>query len=84
MPINPGSQSDTFSAVDIVPVTPNDTVDLAQPARAIRAQGAGTLRITSGVGIVRDTNIAANQTLDVVALRVHATGTTATGIEALI
>lgn len=84
MPINPGTQSDIFVAVDIVPVTPSDSVDLATPARAIRAAGGGTLRITAGSGIVRNTTIAAGEILPVFAYRIHATGTAATGIEALI
>ena len=82
--INPASQTDTFVAVDIVPVTPDDTEDLKRAARAIRAQGDGTIRITSGLGMVRDTFITAGEILPVYATRIHATGTTATGIEALI
>ena len=81
---NPGSQSDTFTAVDIVPVTPSDTVDLAQPARAIRAQGAGNIRILTFMDTIRTTPIAAGETLPVFVRRVYADGTTATGIEALI
>lgn len=84
MPINPGTQSDTFVASDIVPVTPSDSVDLSLPARAIRASGGGTLRITAGSGVIRNTNIVAGEILPVFAYRIHATGTTATGIEALI
>lgn len=74
----------TVSGVDIVPVTPSNTVDLPTAARAIRARVAGDLRITTYKGVVRNTYIAAGEVLPVVAIRVHATGTTATGIEALI
>lgn len=84
MALNPASQSDTFVAVDVVPVTPSDAADLANHARAIRAQAAGTLRITTFKGNVRDTFIAAGEILPVYAIRIHATGTTATGIEALL
>lgn len=74
----------TASAVDIVPVTPSDTVNLWAWARAIRAQTGGTLRITTYNGEVRNTFIADGETLPVCVSRVHATGTTATGIEALL
>lgn len=74
----------TFTGVDLVPVTPNDTTDLPIHARDIRAQGAGTIRITTYLGNVRNTNIAANERLGVYVKRVHATGTTATGIEAIL
>lgn len=84
MPLNPASQSDTFVASDIVPITPSDTVDLPSHARVIRAEVGGTLRITTMKGYVRDTRIAANEKLEVYATRVHATGTTATGLEALV
>lgn len=74
----------TFVAVDVVPVTPSDTVDLASHARAIRAQTGGTLRITTYLNQVRDTFIADGELLPVYARRVHAAGTSATGIEALL
>lgn len=75
---------DIFVAIDIEPVTPSDSVDLPNHARAIRAASGGTLRITSHRGFVRDTNIATGEVLMVYASRIHATGTTATGIEALV
>ena len=77
----------TFTAADLVPVTPSDAADLPQPARAIRCSpigGAGTLRITTYTGQVRNTAIAQGEVLTVYAARVHATGTSATGLEALI
>jgi len=82
--MNPASQSDTFVAVDIVPVTPSDSVDLTIHARSIRAATGGTLRITTFLNNVRNTNIADGETLPVYARRIHASGTTATGIEALL
>jgi hypothetical protein len=72
---------------DIVPVTPSDTVNLPQPARVIRCRpdgAAGTLRITTVAGQVRNTYIAAGGELLIATLRVHATGTTATNLEAII
>ncbi len=77
-------QSSQFTALDLVPVTPSDSVDLLVNARAIRAQGAGTLRLTTISGNLRNTNIAAGEVLLVGASRIHAAGTTATGIEAMI
>lgn len=79
-----GGLDQTFVAVDIVPVVASDTVDLPSHARAIRATGDGTLRITTYNGNVRNTSIAAGEILPVYAIRVHATGTTATGLEALL
>lgn len=83
-PVNLGNQSDTFSAADVLPVTPSNTVDLPFIARAIRARAGGDIRITSGAGIVRDTFIGDGELLPVAVTRIHATGTTATGIEALM
>lgn len=79
-----GGVDQTFVAVDVVPVTPSDTVNLTAHARAIRAQTGGTLRITTYNNQVRNTFIADGELLPVYARRVHATGTTATGIEALL
>lgn len=70
---------------DLVTIAPSDTVDLPTSARAIRCiTAAGTLRITSLAGVTRNTSIALNEVLVVGATRVHATGTTATGLEAII
>lgn len=75
----------TMVGLDLVPITPSDTVDLAAAARAIRCTGTGgTLRMVTLKGILRDTVIAANEVLIVGSARVHATGTTATGLEAIV
>lgn len=74
----------TVSAIDIVPVDPSDTVDLVDMSRAIRASGAGTIRVTTYRGQVRNTYLAAGELLPLCVIRIHDTGTTATGIEALI
>ena len=75
----------TMVGLDLVPVTPSDTVDLARSARAIRCVGtAGTLRFDTIAGETRNTSIGANEVLMVGATRIHATGTTATSIEAII
>lgn len=82
--MNQASQSDTFVAFDIVPVVPDDNTDLSKHARGIRSATSGNLRITTFLGNVRNTRIAANEVLLVYATRIHATGTTATGIEVLV
>lgn len=71
---------------DLIPVTPSDTVDFAVAGRAIRCKGngtAGTLRFRNDAGVQRDTYISAGETLLVGVSRIHATGTTATGLEIL-
>ncbi|MEM6496733.1 MAG: hypothetical protein AAF709_08405 [Pseudomonadota bacterium] len=80
-----GSQSDP--ATDLVPITPDDNNDLTNPGRAIRCRpdgAAGNLRITTADGSQRDTFINAGEQIDVQFTRVHATGTTATNLEAMI
>lgn len=75
----------TFVAVDLIPITPSDSADLPRTARAIRCTGtSGTLRITTLSGQVRNTAIKTDDQLLVAAIRVHATGTTATGLEAMV
>lgn len=72
---------------DLVPITPSDSTNLAKPARVIRCRpdgASGTLRITTFDGNVRNTYISAGGELQIATLRVHATGTTATNLEAII
>lgn len=73
----------TITALDLVPVTPSNTVDLPVPARALRIKTGGTLRITTYTGQVRNTEVVDGEVLLLFTLRVHATGTTAAGIEAM-
>jgi len=81
-----GAYSDP--ATDLVPIVPNDGTDLPKPARTIRCKPvsgtAGTVRITTDAGVIRNTEIAVGGELCVGVVRVHATGTTATGLEAMI
>lgn len=73
-------------ALDLIPVVPSDTVNLPQTGRAIRCRPdgtAGTVRFISEAGNLRNTAIAVGETLPVGAVRIHATGTTATGLEIL-
>ena len=75
----------TIIATDLIPITPDNDADLPRTARAIRCTTAtGTLRITTLRGEVRNTVIGFGEILPVAATRVHATGTTATGLEALV
>lgn len=72
---------------DLVPIVPDDNADLPVTARAIRCRpdgAGGTLRLVTYAGQLRNTYIAAGETLLVLATRVHATGTAATGLEAYI
>ncbi|MAC79300.1 MAG: hypothetical protein CML66_14710 [Rhodobacteraceae bacterium] len=81
------SPSTVDPAFDLVPITPDDGIDLPDMARAIRCKPssgtAGTLRITTRTGEVRNTEIGVGETMIVQVIRVHATGTTAAGLEAL-
>lgn len=90
MPLNPTATNGLggeFVATDLVPITPADS-DLAVPVRGIRCKPttgtAGTLRITTWNGQVRNTEIAVGGELTVYASRIRATGTTATGLEGFI
>ena len=79
--------SELGPAIDLVPVAPDDATDLPTPARAVRCRpdgAAGTLRVTTAAGEVRNTHIAVGEILTVQVLRVHNTGTTATNLEAII
>jgi len=74
-------------ASDLVPVTPNDTTDLAEPGRAIRCRpdgAAGTLRFRNNEGVLRNTYIDAGETILVAVTRIHSAGTTATNLEVLV
>ena len=89
MPItdaNPLSRGDGTGG-DLISVTPNDSTDLATAGRAIRCRPdgtAGTLRFRNAAGTQRDTAIAVGELLLVGVSRIHATGTTATGLEILV
>lgn len=82
-----GSLGTSSQGTDLVPIVPSDTVDLPITARAIRCRPdgvAGTLRFVAFNGELRNTHIAAGETLMVLAKRVHATGTSATLLEAYL
>lgn len=71
-------------ALEAAEVTPSDSSDLASDSRSLYVGGAGTLRVTmTGGQVVNLTGISAGLVLPLRVRRVHATGTTATGIVAL-
>lgn len=71
-------------ATDIVPVTPSDSTDLADIAPAIYVETGGAVTITTVAGATRQVTVANFSVLAVGVRRVHATGTTAAGIHALV
>ena len=61
-------------------ITPSDTVDLPEAIRQITLSGAGTLRWTGRDGVVNVTGVLPAGSYPIAARRLHATGTTATGL----
>ncbi len=74
----------TGPATDIVPVTPSDGADLAQVAIALYVETGGTISLVSVFGQTRTVVLADFSILPVGTKRVRATGTTATGIHAMV
>ena len=79
---NPNIYS-TVVGLDLIPITPDDNNDLPVFARNIRVGTGGTLRFTALSGQVRNTNVVDGELFPNGARRVHATGTTAGGLEAV-
>jgi hypothetical protein len=71
-------------ATDILPVTPSDSVDLPMVAPAMYVETGGNLVIVTVAGQTRTVKVADYSVLAVGVSRVKATGTTATGIHALV
>ncbi|WP_313539769.1 hypothetical protein [Sphingomonas sp.] len=72
-------------ATDAVPITASDTVDLDQEASAIACGGnAGMVKLRTAAGKDRTIAIATGQTIAVRFKRVFLTGTSATGLSALL
>lgn len=67
-------------------VTPNDSANLSQPARALYVGGAGNVAVVlnNGGAAVTFTNVPSGTILPVQAYRVMSTNTTATSILALL
>jgi hypothetical protein len=72
----------TFApATDVILITPGAGA-LASPIRAIRANGAGTVTVTTFAGNSRVLNFLAGETRNICAT--HVTAATATGLEGLV
>jgi len=61
-------------------ITPNDSADIVTATRALSVGAGGTLRVTTLGGNTVDLNPQDGQFMPIRVSRVHATGTTATGI----
>ena len=59
---------------------PNDTADLPNASRCINVASAGAVRITTVAGDTATLYVAAGIAFPIRARRIHATGTTASGI----
>ena len=71
-------------ALDVVPVIPNDSTDLAITAIALYVETGGALSLVTVAGNTRTLNVPDFTILPVGVRRVRATGTTAAGIHALV
>ena len=73
----------TGCATGVFLITPSDSVDLAIATRAIRANAAGTVKITGADDGITICNFLAGETRPIRAKRVWAAGTSATGLEGM-
>jgi hypothetical protein len=71
-------------ATDALPVTPDDSADLVHVAIALYVVTGGTLVVDTVAGETRSIDVADFSILPLGTRRVRATGTTATGIHALV
>lgn len=71
-------------ATDALPVTPDDATDLPHVAIGLYVEGAGTLAVVTAAGATRSLSVPAHAILPLGVARVLATGTSATGIHALV
>lgn len=71
-------------ATDIIPVTPDDVTELNEVAIALYVESGGALSVLTTRGGARSINVTDNSILAVGIRRVNATGTTASGIHALV
>ncbi|MCC5992946.1 MAG: hypothetical protein JJT99_10515 [Rhodobacteraceae bacterium] len=71
-------------ATDILPVTPDDGTDLPLAASALYVETGGTVSVITIRGQMRSIELGDLALLPVGVRRVRATGTTASGIHALV
>ncbi|MEL6773193.1 MAG: hypothetical protein AAFS07_14765 [Pseudomonadota bacterium] len=74
----------TGPGIDYVPVTPDDLTDMATVAVALYAEGAGSVTFISQKGVQRSVQVPNYGYLLCGVRRVLATGTTATGLHAIV
>ncbi len=74
--------SQVAEPANIVLITPSDSVDLTNPIRKIRWDGAGTLTVNTvgGQSNITITGLLLGNSMDLQISRVWATGTTVTNI----
>ncbi|WP_170418548.1 spike base protein, RCAP_Rcc01079 family [Ruegeria atlantica] len=83
-PFNDRVSSLAGPARDIVPVVASDSSDLADVAIGLYVETGGAVVFTTVQGETRTVQVADFSILPVGAIRVHATGTTASGVHALV
>ncbi len=71
-------------ATDLLPVTPDDLIDLSEVAVALYVETGGQISLVTARNGIRNISVADNSILPVGTRRVNATGTTATGIHAMV
>jgi hypothetical protein len=71
-------------ATDMAPITPSDSTDLPHVALALYAETGGTVALVTVAGATRSVRVADFSMLPVGVRRVLATGTTATGLHAMV
>ncbi|MET4102711.1 hypothetical protein ABIE58_002147 [Roseovarius sp. MBR-78] len=71
-------------ATDALPVTPSDTIDLPDVAIGLYVETGGSISFVTVAGSTRSIVVADFSILPIGVRRVNATGTTATGIHALV
>jgi hypothetical protein len=83
-PFNNRASSLAGPARDIAPVVPSDSADLAVVAIGLYVETGGTVVVTTVQGENRTVKMADFSILPVGVSKVHATGTTASGIHAMM
>ena len=71
-------------ATVLIPIAPDDGQDLSMPSRALNVATSGSVQVTTTAGSTATLYIAAGIGFPVRATRVWATGTTASGITAML
>ena len=83
-PFKSRTPNPTGPAADALPVAPSDTTDLPQVAAALYVETGGALRVVTAAGATRTLHVGDFSILPLRVVRVTATGTTATGVHALV